>query len=188
MWFLVFYVIFLVFMLRKWNLAVIFKSDKWVAKNKISIILHYYFWRKSQEHFSIILSCEWFLFQNHLIISVLISPLNYFLVDSSTMVHHTNIKLLWCHDLVWWRPHPFKVIWPVFAIVLAYIKSFKSLHIMFLFSPISHCCWFSRVFLQHNNNILTIKIEKYLTLSWIRLGTTVFPLRGGWRTLPTYEM
>ena len=57
MWFLVFYVIS-VLMIRKLNFAVIL-SNKWLVKNKVSTLLHYYFWRNRQRHFFIILNCEW---------------------------------------------------------------------------------------------------------------------------------
>ena len=76
MQFLVFFVIFSIFMLRKLNFAVIL-SDKWVVKNKVKILLRYFIWRNQQGHISIILNCEFF-FQNHLIACVLKSPLNYF--------------------------------------------------------------------------------------------------------------
>ena len=57
MWFLVFYVIS-VLMLRKRNFAVIL-SNKWLVKNKVSTLLHYYFWRNRHRHFYIILNYEW---------------------------------------------------------------------------------------------------------------------------------
>ena len=58
-WFPVFYIIFSLFMFRKWKFAVIL-SDKWVVTNKVSTLLHYSFWRNRQGHFSIILNSEWF--------------------------------------------------------------------------------------------------------------------------------
>ena len=51
--------IFSVFLLRKWNFAVIL-SDNRVVKNKFSTSLHHSFWRNRQGSFSIILNCEWF--------------------------------------------------------------------------------------------------------------------------------
>ena len=47
---------------------------------------------------------------NYLTITVVKSPLNYFLADSSTMVHRTNTPLLekkkkWCHPIIWLRQH-----------------------------------------------------------------------------------
>ena len=50
LWFLVFYVIS-VLMLRKRNFAVVL-SNKWLVKNKVSTLLHYYFWRNSEWLFS----------------------------------------------------------------------------------------------------------------------------------------
>lgn len=76
-------------MLRKLSFAVIL-SDKWVVKNKVKILLHYFILRNQQGHISIILNCEFF-FQNHLIASVLKSPLNYFEDDSFAIFHHTTL-------------------------------------------------------------------------------------------------
>ena len=56
-WFLVFHLIW-VLKLRKRNFAVL-SSNKRVVKNKVSMLLHYYFWRNRQGHFYIILNCEW---------------------------------------------------------------------------------------------------------------------------------
>ena len=58
MWFLVFCIMFSIFILGKLNFAVIL-SERWVAKNKVSL-LHYSYWRNRQGHFFIILNFEWF--------------------------------------------------------------------------------------------------------------------------------
>ena len=76
------------------------------SQEQVSTLLHYSFWRNGHGHFSIILNIVNGSFQNHPIVSVLKSPLNYFLADSSTMVHHTNsiigkkLDQIWCHDII----------------------------------------------------------------------------------------
>ena len=78
--------------LGKWTFPVIL-SDKWVVKNKVSMFL-YSFWKNVQGHFWPSFYIVNGSFQNDLIFSVLKSPLNYFLPDSSTTIHHTNTPLL----------------------------------------------------------------------------------------------
>ena len=113
-WFLVFHVIFSVFILRKWNFAVIL-SDKWEVKNKVLILLHYSFWRRGS------------IFQKFWIVSVFFSKSHHcqcpkitFKLLFSILLHNGSshqhsiigkkLNEIWCHNITWWRQHLFKVI------------------------------------------------------------------------------
>ena len=85
----VFYVIFSVFMLRKWNFAVILSYKRWGSFNVIALFL---LEKRARTFFH---NTElWMVLFKHVIVSVLKSPLNYFLADSFTVIHHTNTPLL----------------------------------------------------------------------------------------------
>ena len=108
MWFFVFYVIFSVFILKKWKFPIIL-SAKWVVKNKVSKLLHYSFSIRVQGHFSRILNCEW-LFWNlthchcpKISFKLLFS----WLLHNGSSHQHSIIgkKLNIVSWHIWWRQH-----------------------------------------------------------------------------------
>ena len=80
--------------------------------------------------------------------------------------------------------------------ILVYAKKFWNPCIYVHFSSIAYCslsaeyACFPLLFATHYNILFcgmffTVEKEKVVILSWIRLGVTVYPRRGGYKTLPS---